>query len=213
VAVLISGGLDSAILAGDAVRHCTNVYPLYVRFGLTWEDSELAYLRRYLAAIATPALHELTVLHLPVADLYGEHWSITGKAVPLAGTPDEAVFLPGRNVFFLAKGMVWCHLHGVPAVALGSLGSNPFPDATPAFFRDFAAVVNGAIGADVKVRLPFRGMSKTDVMQLARTLPLEHTFSCMQPNNGHHCGRCNKCAERKEAFAAAGMTDPTRYQC
>ena len=42
-------------------------------------------------------------------------------------------------------------------------------------------------------------------------LPLEHTFSCLAPIDGRHCGRCNKCAERQAGFRAAGMRDPTQY--
>lgn len=211
LAVLISGGLDSAILLGDALRHHARVVPIYVRCGLFWEEVERAYLDRYLAALAGPAAAPLVVLHEPSADLYGSHWSITGASVPDAATPDEAVFLPGRNVLLLAKALLWCHLHGVPAVALGSLQSNPFPDATPAFFRAMQDVVNQAVGGQVEVRLPFAGLKKTAVMRVGQGLPLEHTFSCIAPVAELHCGRCNKCGERRHAFADAGMTDPTRY--
>jgi 7-cyano-7-deazaguanine synthase len=48
-------------------------------------------------------------------------------------------------------------------------------------------------------------------MQLGRELPLEHTYSCIRPVSGLHCGQCNKCAERQRAFAEAGMVDPTVY--
>ena len=161
--------------------------------------------------VNTAALQPLVVLEQPVADVYGPHWSVTGRAVPDADTPDEAVFLPGRNVLLLAKALLWCHLRGVPAVALGALDSNPFPDATPAFFRAFQDVVNRAVGGRVEVRLPFAGLHKTAVMHLGRDLPLAHTFSCIAPVDGGHCGRCNKCAERRRAFVDARMPDPTRY--
>jgi 7-cyano-7-deazaguanine synthase len=55
-------------------------------------------------------------------------------------------------------------------------------------------------------------MKKAAVMHLGRDLPLQHTFSCMRPMAGLHCGKCNKCAERQRAFADAGMADPTRYR-
>ena len=211
LAILISGGLDSAILLGDAQRRGEHVWPLFIRFGLAWEEVELLYLRRYLESVAGPNLEPLTILEQPVADLYGDHWSVTGRGVPSADAPDEAVFLPGRNVLLLAKAMVWCHLHGVSAVALGSLQTNPFPDATPEFFRGFEAIVNRAVGGQVRIALPFAGLKKQAVMQLGRGLPLQSTFSCIQPRDGLHCGRCNKCAERQHAFAATGMSDPTRY--
>jgi 7-cyano-7-deazaguanine synthase len=211
LAVLISGGLDSAILLGQALHHYEAVHPLYVRSGLFWETVELPYLRRFLEHVACPALRPLEILDLPLDDLYGRHWSITGQSVPDADSPDEAVFLPGRNVLLLVKALLWCHLHGVPAVALAVLHGNPFPDATPGFFAAYQEVVNHALHGKVQIVCPFAGLRKAEVMRLGRNLPLEWTFSCIRPVAGQHCGRCNKCAERRQAFAAAGIADVTPY--
>jgi 7-cyano-7-deazaguanine synthase len=211
LAVLVSGGLDSAILLGESLRSHRAVYPLYVRCGLYWEEDESHYLRQFLRAVHTPVLQPLHVLLLPVHDLYPAHWSLTGKNVPDAHSPDEAVFLPGRNVLLLAKAMLWCHLHQVPAVALAPLECNPFPDATPAFFAAYEAVVNQAVGGRVKVLQPYLGLGKIDVLRRGRDLPLHWTFSCIRPIQGRHCGACNKCAERQKAFAGAGLPDPTLY--
>ena len=212
LAVLVSGGLDSAILLAEA-SHChRGVFPLYVRFGLAWEPVEERYLHRFLEAIDCPGLRPVVVLDMPVRDLYGPHWSLTGDGVPRADSPDEAVYLPGRNVLFLAKAMLWCHLHGVPAVALAPLESNPFPDATPGFFAAYAAAVNQGIGGRVRVVRPYAGLSKAEVLRRGAALPLEWTFSCIRPVDGRHCGECNKCAERQLGFAEAGLADPTEYQ-
>ena len=164
LAVLISGGLDSAILLGDALPRHSTIHPLYIRCGMAWECVELSFLHRYLEALHCPALKPLVILEQPIADVYGPHWSTTGERVPDAASPDEAVFLPGRNVLLLAKSLLWCHLRHVPALVLGSLQTNPFPDATPAFFRGFQDIVNQAVGGDVEVQLPFGGMKKTAVM-------------------------------------------------
>jgi 7-cyano-7-deazaguanine synthase len=211
IAVLSSGGLDSAILLGECLRGPAAVYPLYVRCGLAWEEVEFQHLQRFVAALDDRALQPIAVLALPVSDLYPTHWSVTGTGVPDAASPDEAVFLPGRNVLLLAKAMIWCQLRGVPAVALATLDSNPFPDATAAFFARYEASVNMALRGCVSVFRPYAALSKRDVMRRGRALPLELTFSCIQPLAGHHCGRCNKCAERRRAFADAGLTDATVY--
>jgi len=58
---------------------------------------------------------------------------------------------------------------------------------------------------------PYLGLAKAEVMGRGRDLPLGLTFSCLRPAGGRHCGACNKCAERRRAFADAGMTDPTAY--
>jgi 7-cyano-7-deazaguanine synthase len=211
LAVLVSGGLDSAILLGEAVASSPEVHPLYVRHGLYWETAELACLKGFVQALHQPGLKPLVVLEMPVGDLYGAHWSMTGREVPDARTPDAAVYLPGRNVLLLAKAMLWCHLHDVGAVALGSLCSNPFPDATPEFFAAYQSVVNQGIGDRVEVLRPYSGLSKTEVMMRGRRMPLASTFSCLRPVGGLHCGACNKCGERRQAFSEASLADKTVY--
>ena len=212
-AVLVSGGLDSAVLLVERTASHSTVYPLFVESGFPWEAAELWHLRRFLDAIhlPAPAVQPLHVLSLPVTDLYGDHWSLSGQNVPGAGSPDSAVFLPGRNVLLLAKAMLWCHLHDIPAVALAVLAANPFPDATPEFFAAYAAAVNQAVAGSVQVLRPFAGMKKVDVIWRGRQLPLQLTFSCLQPQGDKHCGQCNKCGERRRAFRDADVPDPTNY--
>jgi 7-cyano-7-deazaguanine synthase len=211
LAVLTSGGLDSAILLAESVKVHETVWPLYVRTGLFWEPAEQEHLRHFLEKIACESLKPLQRLELPVGDIYGNHWSLTGKNVPDARSRDEAVFLPGRNLLLLAKSMLWCHLRGVPALALAVLKANPFPDATPSFFAACQHVMNESVGGQVVVLRPYDTLSKTEVMHKGQGLPLQFTFSCIRPIGERHCGACNKCAERQKAFVAARMVDPTDY--
>lgn len=203
-AVLVSGGLDSAVLLAELVAAGRTVYPLYVRGGLYWEPAELEHLGRFLAAVAAPNLRPLVVLEAPARDLYGDHWAVTGRGVPAAGTADAAVYLPGRNVLLLTKAILWCHLRGVPAVALGTLAANPFPDATPPFIEALARVTNEAVGGSVRVLRPYAGLPKSEVLRRGAGFPLEHTFSCLRPVDGQPCGGCNKCEERRQALAEVG---------
>ena len=71
LAVLVSGGVDSAALLAESLRERPAVYPLYVRFVLAWEGEELAHLRRFLAAVRAGSLRPLEVLRMPVGDLCG----------------------------------------------------------------------------------------------------------------------------------------------
>jgi 7-cyano-7-deazaguanine synthase len=211
VAVLASGGADSAILVAELLRHHAAVHPIYVRFGLAWEATEEAHLRSFLETLTGPALCPLVVLDVPIAPVYGSHWSLSGEDVPDERTTDDAVYLPGRNLLLLSLPSVWCALHGVHAIALGTLKGNPFPDATDAFFADFSALVQRGMDHGLEVVTPFAGLVKADVLELGRGLALEHTLSCIDPDNGRHCGRCNKCAERRNAFAASSIDDVTDY--
>jgi 7-cyano-7-deazaguanine synthase len=212
LAVLTSGGLDSAVLVADQGEQGRVVQPIYIRFGLAWEPVEEAHLRRFLDSLPSDSgVQPLVVLEEPVADLYGTHWSVSGADVPDAATPDEAVYLPGRNLLLLAKSSVWCALHGVGAIALGTLQGNPFPDGTAAFFDGFGALAGRGLSHPLSVLAPYAGMPKSEVLERGRHLRLEHTFSCIDPQDGVHCGRCNKCAERRQAFVALSIADDTAY--
>lgn len=210
VSVLSSGGLDSCTLVAELARE-REVFPLYVEAGLAWEAEERRALDAFLAAIAGPRLRPLTVLSASARPIYGDHWSTTGHGVPGAGTEDAAVYLPGRNVILLALAAAWSATHGVHEIALGTLGHNPFPDATPAFFASFEAALGAGLAHEVRILAPYRGIHKEELIRRARDLPLEKTLTCIAPRGGVHCGRCNKCDERKKAFQAAQVPDRTAY--
>ncbi|HEY7107678.1 MAG TPA: 7-cyano-7-deazaguanine synthase [Acidimicrobiia bacterium] len=211
VALLSSGGLDSAVLTGDLLGRGHVVHPMYVRFGLAWEDAEEAHLRRFLATLDTHTLRPLVVLDLPVQPLYESHWSVSGRGVPDDESDDDAVYLPGRNLLLLAQPAVWCALHGVHAIALGTLKGNPFPDSSRDFFDEFVGVAQRAMGHELEVLTPYAELTKAQVIERGRGLALEHTFSCIDPRDGRHCGACNKCAERKRAFSSLAIDDATTY--
>ena len=212
VAVLASGGLDSAVLVDHLAERAEAVQPMYLRFGLLWEAAEEAALRRFLAAVDDrPALRPLIAFDQPVTDVYGAHWSTSGDGTPDASTPDDAVYLPGRNLLLVAKPAVWCALNGFSAIALGVLSRNPFPDATPTFYRALEAVLGLGLDTPIEILTPFAGMTKGEVIATGRYSALAASFSCIAPAGELHCGRCNKCEERHRAFVSGGWDDPTRY--
>jgi 7-cyano-7-deazaguanine synthase len=211
LAVLASGGADSAVLLADMARQGA-VQPLYIRLGLAWEATEEVHLRRFLDALPVNLRSRpLIVLDLPIADVYEAHWSVSGAHVPDDTTPDSAVYLPGRNLLLLAKSSVWCALHGIDSIALGTLKGNPFADSGPEFLSLFGSLVQLGLDCPLEVRTPFANFTKAQVLKLGRDLALEHTFSCINPVAASHCGRCNKCAERRQGFAEAGIADHTLY--
>ena len=211
VAVLASGGLDSAVLVAELLRRGKHVHPIYIRFGLAWEPTEEAHLRRFLDTVTGPARAPLVVLEAPIAPVYGAHWSVSGDSVPDEDTADEAVYLPGRNLLLLAQPSVWCALHDVHAIALGTLKGNPFPDSSREFFDGFGMLVQRGLGHELQVLTPFSELTKADVLELGRDLALHHTLSCIDPHEGLHCGYCNKCAERRLAFSVLQIDDATEY--
>ncbi len=221
VGLLLSGGLDSAVLLVHLLEQGHAVQPFYVRCGLAWEAEEQRAVERLLAAVRSSRVAPLVTFDMPLHDLYGSHWSLTGRDVPAAGTADEAVYLPARNPLLLIKPLVWCHQRGIRRLALGTLRSNPFADAQEDFLVQFGRAIGRAVsGHDaegrpglphVEIVRPLAQYTKHQILQLAGAAPLEWTFSCAAPAGGLHCGECNKCEERQRAFALAGRPDPTTY--
>ncbi len=210
MAVLASGGLDSSVLLYNLASDY-DVVPLYIQKGLAWEDAEREALERFIEQLNHPRVSSPVTLPLPVDGLYGKHWSITGEGVPTADEPDEHVFLPGRNILLFTAAAIWCQASGVNQIAVGSLEGNPFPDATDQFFTDLARLLSTALSHEITIVAPYRQLSKVAVIKQFQQLPLALTLTCNAPHEGHHCGGCNKCYERQQAFAKAKVEDHTLY--
>jgi 7-cyano-7-deazaguanine synthase len=211
IAVLVSGGPDSAILVGELANTSPRVVPIYVRFGMIWEDAEERVLRAFLHALQVTTVEPLHVLRMPIGPVYGDHWSLNGQNVPDAHSADAAVFLPGRNLLLLAEASIWCQLHDVTVIALGLLKGNPFPDSSEAFFTSFEVTIQHAFCRRINIVCPYQQLNKVEVLERGRLMPLGLTWSCIKPVGDLHCGQCNKCAERRKAFLNAGIKDPTQY--
>lgn len=198
--VLASGGLDSAALLAWALDRYRHVQPVYCRFGLRWERAELHWLKKFVRALQRPGLLPLVVLESSTKSLYANHWSLTGKNVPGYRSQDPAVYLPGRNALLLSHAAVFAASRNTTDILLGTLGKNPFPDATPRFFNAMARALSLALRKPVHVLTPFRRMTKGAVLRSSRGIPLRFAFSCLNPRGLHPCGACNKCAERDRAL-------------
>jgi 7-cyano-7-deazaguanine synthase len=212
-AVLCSAGLDSAVLVAHLARRGP-VLPIYVCVGLAWEAAEQAMLARLLASPAfVSGVRPAITLTFDMRDVYPPtHWALTGTP-PAYDTPDEDVYIVGRNVVLLTKAAIACAYRHVPRLAIGPLAGNPFPDATPAFFTAMGQALSLGLAHGVTIEAPFSTFGKSDVIRLAGPLgvDLTLTLSCMNPQHGLHCGQCSKCRERRDAFAEAQVADPTPY--
>ena len=194
-AVLLSGGLDSAVLAAEeAVRAGSpgspggndggDIQPIYVSVGLAWEEAERAMLARLLASpLFRARVRPLVALTVDMRDVYeATHWAVQGTP-PAYHTPDEDVYLPGRNVILLGKAGVFCAAARIDRLVLGTLGHNPFPDATPAFRSAMAHALSLGLARTLVIDAPYADVGKADVIRRGAALgvPFELTLSCMNP--------------------------------
>jgi 7-cyano-7-deazaguanine synthase len=217
--VLLSGGLDSAVLLAEEAERDV-VQPIYISVGLAWEPAErdaVAHLLR--DGLRSPRVRPLVCLAVDMTDVYpAAHWARAGQA-PAYHTPDEDVYLPGRNIVLLGKSGVFCAAAGLDRLVIGTLDHNPFPDATPAFREAMASALSLGLDHRLNIAAPYARTGKADVVRRGQRagVRLELTLSCMnaRPNGQtfpRHCGVCSKCRERHDAFREAGVPDVTDYE-
>lgn len=212
-AVLCSAGLDSVVLLAHEAQRGP-VTPVYVSVGLAWEDAERRALTRVLSSPAYAGrTRPVAVLELTMRDIYAPtHWALTGQP-PAYDTPDEDVYLVGRNLVLLTKAGIYASQRGLGRLVIGPLAGNPFPDARPAFFDAMARALTLGLEHVITIEAPFASWHKDDVIRrgLELGVPLAHSLSCMNPRGDQHCGACSKCRERHDAFVKGGVPDPTTY--
>jgi len=220
--VLVSGGMDSAVVLALAREQGFVPYALSVRYGQrhTSELDAAARVARDLGAAAHKTVH---------VDLR----SIGGSAltddidVPVdtdagqGGPTIPVTYVPARNTIMLSVALGWAEVLGSADIFCGvnAVDYSGYPDCRPEFIAAFERLANvatkaGVEGAGFRIHAPLQRLSKADIVREGLRLGVDfaQTVSCYQADaDGRACGHCDACRLRAEGFAAAGVPDPTRY--
>ncbi len=225
--VLLSGGMDSAVVLAEALRLGFRAHALSLRYGQR-HAVELAAARR-VAEAGGAAEHR--VVSVDLAALGGS--SLTDEIpVPLdrpreeIGSSVPSTYVPARNAIFLTIAMGWAEVLGAQDLFCGvnRIDTSGYPDCRPEFLTAFEALAREATAAGarqgkrLRVHAPLMELDKAGIVLRAEELGVDLglTHTCYAPSiDGAGrvlaCGRCDACLLRLEGFRAAGRRDPIAY--
>lgn len=192
---LVSGGLDSTLMALLIHEQGLEQVPLFIDYGQLAADQEWMSCRKSLCKLGLPLPTRLDVSG------YGKTIScgITDATKRLV----EDAFLPCRNLLFLVAGAAMAMKTGGSFVSIGLLSEEfaLFPDQRQAFVDSSERTLKLALGQDMKVLVPLLDFSKADVIVLASSKGIEVStvYSC-HAGLDEPCGRCISCRERISAM-------------
>lgn len=214
-AVLLSGGLDSTTALHWAHRHHEVVCALSFNYGSNHAAQELACARWQAEALGIPYRPiDISVLaqHLSSALLSG------AEAIPTGEYDEENMkqtVVPFRNGIFLAIAAGIAESCGAEGLVIAAHSGDHalYPDCREDFMEAMGQAIQRGTYANLQILRPFIHSSKAEIAAAGAELGVNfaHTYSCYCGGT-QHCGRCATCQERKAAFAAAGIPDPTEYQ-
>ncbi len=218
--VLLSGGLDSATVLAMARKAGYDCYCLSIDYGQR-HRAELAAAARVARALGARE-HRVTTLDLTAFG--GSALTDTRIAVPTAGLAAgiPVTYVPARNTILLSLALAWAEVLGARELFFGAnaVDYSGYPDCRPEYMRAFEVMANLATkasveGARLTLHTPIIALTKADIILRGVALGVDYamTVSCYQADaDGRACRVCDSCRLRTAGFAAAGLSDPTRYK-
>lgn len=216
--VLLSGGLDSMVVAALAKERGHAVHALSVDYGQRHRRELDA--ARAIADRLGVARHVVLPLDLTV---FGGSALTADIAVPKAGVEDgiPVTYVPARNLVFLALTTAFAETVDARDIFIGvnAIDYSGYPDCRPEFIASFAETARlgtkaGAEGRPFTIHAPLQHLGKADIATACARLGLDPawSWSCYDPTPaGLACGTCDSCRLRRKGFADAGVADSTPY--
>ena len=211
--IIVSGGLDSITLLYDKAE--TIALDISFDYGQNHGKKELPYAEYHCQKLGIPHITiPLTFMHQ-----YFKSSLLEGaEAIPEGHYEEEnmkSTVVPFRNGIMLAIATGIAESHELKRVYIANHGGDHtiYPDCRPEFIDAMDKATSAGTFVDVRVEAPYTNISKADIVRRGTALGIDYakTWSCYKGSE-IHCGKCGTCVERKEAFADAGVEDPTEYE-
>ncbi|OYQ93874.1 7-cyano-7-deazaguanine synthase [Citrobacter freundii] len=190
IVTLVSGGLDSTLVAKLAQEEGLQIFPLFIDYGQRARNRELAACKLSMSTLGLPEPE--------IANLAGFgqliHSGLTDKSLHVIND----AFTPGRNLLFLLTAAAYAYQKNADAISIGLLheSTSLFPDQTSEFLSRAEIMISLCMGRKIKVLAPLSIFTKPDVVMLANEKGISNTYSC-HIGNEKPCGNCISCNEFK----------------
>jgi 7-cyano-7-deazaguanine synthase len=208
--VVLSGGPDSTVVAYWAKKQGYKVHALTFKYGQIAEK-EVKHATLIAEKLGIPIK---TVDLGSLKDIFTGVTALCDKNIELTSTFTQPIIVPFRNAIFLSVAVAYAVSIGAAEVFYGAQGSDEtfYPDCRKEFYESFENAARLGTGAEIRIEAPFSNLQKSEVLKIGMELgiPFELTWSCYRGKE-KHCGTCESCVNRKNAFKQAKISDPTEY--
>lgn len=209
--IILSGGMDSAVLLASALWEQFEVETLSFNYGSKHNDEEYKHAQHLCEHYNVKNQR----ISLPfVNELFKSDLLKSGGEIPEGHYEDismQRTVVPNRNAIMLSIAVGYAESVGAEAVFYGPHAGDHaiYPDCREDFIVPFSKAMQEGTYAHIAVLAPFIHKTKRDIGLLGKEIgvPFELTYSCYKGGE-KHCGVCGTCVERKEALQGF---DPTEY--
>lgn len=197
VVTLLSGGLDSALIAVLLKEEGIKQYPLFIDYG------QLAAKKEYESCLKLCKLYE-------IGNPYKVHFENFGKLYPCGLTSKnkriyEDAFLPGRNMLFLLIAATYACRINCQSIAIGLLSEefHFFPDQTKYFIKEMESIISQSHDMEINIMTPLIEFTKPEIIAMAKLKGINTTYSCHY-GDSTPCNKCVSCKETEKQLIKGG---------
>ena len=217
--VLLSGGMDSLVCAGEAFAQNYDVSLLHMNYGQKTSVREHKSFDEiadfYKVKEKDRKIIDMTFLkQIGGSSLTDESISVKSYSGDSNVIPDS--YVPFRNSIILSLAVSWAEVVGATKLFIGANyeDSPGYPDCRPSYYEAFNRVIKeGTKAGNIEIITPVLMMKKRDIVLKGQELkvPFAMSWSCYKSSD-KACGQCDSCALRLRGFKEAGIKDPIDYQ-
>ena len=211
--IVLSGGMDSVTLMHEYKERIA--LAVTFDYGSNHNAREIECARRQCALLG---IRHLVIPLKFMAEYFRSSLLDGAEAIPEGNYDDDnmkSTVVPFRNGIMLSVACGLAESNDLQHVLIANHGGDHtiYPDCRPGFVDAMGEAMRQGTFNGVQILAPYTLITKGDIARRGAEMGVDYslTYSCYKGGE-RHCGKCGTCMERREAFAAAGIDDPTDYE-